>query len=132
MENIWLLRWRFDYSDDKPARYGLWSRSSRNPIDMAAFVNKENLRRASIEAKNFVNRDDVRILAECDGWDFVNFQWMAEARVSSADSRVTGHRLIGLKLVTRDWFFLVFRDGTMQKVPRPEDDKKFHYAGFGR
>src|SRR3990172_4226027 len=71
LKETYLLRWRFDFSD-KPTRYGVWNSS----IEPAWSVNKNNLVRASIEGKDMQTRE-TRIIAECDGWDFVNFEWVA-------------------------------------------------------
>lgn len=128
------IRWRFDFAN-KPMRAGMWSQSSKNPADMAAFVNKDGLVLASIEARNFYTQEQF-LIAECEGQDFVNFKWCAERHqvVSGTGlySFANWHNLVGLTLVTRDVELTVYFDGTSQIVKRTEEDKKFHYECFGR
>lgn len=125
---LYLLRWHFDYVGNLP-KYGQWSRAASRQEDMAYCQNKEGLVRASVEGKNVVTREVVT-LAECDGHDFVNFQWMAEFRAKSDGSGTYHH--VGLKLVTRENWVEVYTRGQVKIVPRTEEDKKFHYATFGR
>ena len=126
---FYLLRWRFDYLD-RPTKYGQWSRPATLVSDMAYAQHKEGIVRASVEGKDVETRE-VRILAECDGWDFVNFQWMAEFRAGS--DGYGSHRHVGLKLVTREnWIEVYVRGGIVKVVPRTEEDKNFQYAIFGR
>lgn len=130
----YLLRWRFDFGNGRPEKYGQWSRPATRNEDMAAFVNKDGIVRAAIEGKDIETRE-VRVLAECDGWDFVNFQWMAEARMgfgAAAPGPLAAHRLVGLKLVTREVELQVNEAGDVHVAARSEEDKKFHYEGFGR
>ena len=109
----------------------MWSLPAKNQQDMAAFSNKEGLVRASIEGKNFLTRN-IRTLAECDGHDFNNFQWMAEFRSQGMFATTGVHQLLGLKLVTRDLYMEVYSSGEVKILQRPEEDKKFHYETFGR
>lgn len=125
---MYLLRWRFDYLN-RTTKIGQWSRGATLEQDMAYFQNKEGVIRAAIEGKHQVSRE-VRILAECDGHDFVNFQWMAEFRGNVKGGGSSHHT--GLKLVTRDFWIEVYARGFQIKKPRTEEDKKFHYATFGR
>jgi hypothetical protein len=96
---------------------------------MAYFQNKEGLVRASVEGKDILTRE-IKTLAECDGWDYVNFQWMAELRMRSDGYGTSQH--VGLKLVTRDFWIEVYARGNVLRVPRTEEDKNYHYATFGR
>jgi len=125
---MYLLRWRFDYLD-RPTKYGQWSRAATLETDMAYFQNKEGLVRASVEGKDILTRE-IKTLAECDGWDYVNFQWMAELRMRSDGYGTSQH--VGLKLVTRDFWIEVYARGNVLRVPRTEEDKNYHYATFGR
>lgn len=123
------LRWRFDFSDSKPTRVGEWDvPHSHDPQKMAAFVNKENLRRAAIEALD-VDDEKLFTIAECDGHEFANFKWVA--RMVMNDEGVT-HELMGLMLVTANEQITVFRTGAVHVEPRTEEDKNFHYEGYGR
>lgn len=128
------LRWRFDFAQ-KVTRCGMWSRSSNKTEEMAAFVNKDGLILASIEAKNYYTQEQF-IIAECNGQDFVNFKWIAERHSVTGGTGLYSfsnwHQLVGLKLVTRDFDLNVHFDGTNQIEQRTEEDKKFHYEGFGK
>lgn len=132
-----LVRWRFDYTDHKPTKLGQWCRAGENPVDMAAFQSKENLATASIEVKENLT-GKIKILAECNGADFVNFSWVAGACVGAVATKIVGERqlrgqIIGLTLVTRDVKCTVMIDGTPPKIePRTEAEKAFNYAGFGK
>ena len=132
MPDYYRLRWRFDYSDHKPSKYGMWSRDPDNPNEKACFQSKDNLRRAVIEGKH-IRTFEIVTLAECDGWDFCNFQWMAEFRARANDIAGTAFcRHVGLKIVTRECWIEVGFHGGVNKIPRTEQDKNFHYAGYGR
>lgn len=128
------LRWRFEFAN-KINRCGMWSKSSNNPSEMAAFVNKDGLLLAAIEAKNFYTQEQF-IIAECQGQDFVNFKWNAERhQILSAPglySFANWHQLVGLTLVTREVELAVYFDGSSHIEHRTEEDKNFHYEGFGK
>lgn len=120
------LRWRFDFAG-RAARYGGWSRPASRQEDMAAFRMAEGLVRASIEIQD-VTTDDVQTAVECDGHDYVNFKWISAAYGVSAGVQ----RVVGLMMVTRNYETSVMTDGQVFCRPRDEDDKKFHYATFGK
>ncbi len=113
----------------------MWSMPAVLQSDMAAFVNKEGLVRASIEAKHMVSREIVT-LAEVDGWDFCNFEWIAQGRISGVGSGIGSKRLqgqiLGLRLRARESCYECFIDGSVLKRVRSEEDKQFHYAGYGK
>lgn len=94
---------------------------------MAAFVNKENLSRAVIEGKT--QDGQIQTIVQCEGWDFINFEWVMEMR--SNDEGIV-YNLLGLKLVTRDEQLWVLFTGDVRVEPRTDADKNFHYEGFGR
>ena len=111
----------------------MWSKSTNNPSDMASFQPKDGLVRAAIEAKDVSTRE-VKTIVECDGWDFVNFQWDAEFRTQMGAVNGMGvHTLVGLKMVTRDYWISVNQfTGKVRTIKRTEEDKNYHYATFGR
>ena len=122
-----MLRWRFDYSDGRPSAVGEWNDTSEGK---AAFTSKTNLRRAAVEAYDPAACAGVVTAAECDGWDFVNFGWVAvfdALALSSGENRV-----VALALTTREEIVEVGFSGTGSRRARAEDEKKIHYAGFGR
>lgn len=124
------LRWRFDFSG-RPAKYGQWDKPGETPETQAWCQNKEGLVRASIEGKDVVTKELVTV-AECDGWDFVNFQWMAAAIVKPffRGTANAAHFLTGLKLITREKAFEAYPTGEMRLIDRTE--KNINYATFGR
>ncbi len=128
------LRWRFDFTN-KPTKYGQWSRPAANQSEMAAFVNKDGLVRACIEARNYYTHE-MLIIAECDGHEFVNFKWNATRHKMMTSTNLpmlaNFHNLMGLKLVCADMEVDVYFNGESEVKPRSEEDKKFHYACFGR
>jgi hypothetical protein len=134
MTTFYLLRMRFDYHDGKAPWISQWGQTGPNPCDSAWAQSKTNLRRACIEGKNVTTREIVE-LVECDGHDFVNFEWLATASVPvgalSKEPSVKS-QTIGAVLVTRDTRSVVFPDGRIHVEIRSEDDKKIHLAGFGR
>jgi len=129
-----LLRWRFDYSDHKPTKYGMWSHPGEFDTEKAWCQSKENLLVAHIEGKNFVTREIV-LLASCPGPDFVNFQWIAGAvqrglRVSG--SKKLPWRVIGLMLVTRSQKTKIYDNGMVETEDHNIDYGRINLAGFGR
>lgn len=124
------LRWRFEYADGKPPRVGHWSRSSKDPDEMAAFVSKENLAFALIEGEDMTTWE-VKTLASCYGPDFCNFEWIAGAAYGLG-SGYTFHELIGLKIRGRDKTTSVYYDGSVFEADRSEADKQLHLAGYGK
>lgn len=123
---MFLLRWRFDFSDGKPSRFGMWSRPATRREDMAAYVNKTGLTRAAIEAKHIITREIVTV-AECDGHDFITFQWLSSARFSGIGHQLLSQQVYGLRLVSRDNFYDATVNGALNIVARPEDQKNFNY-----
>ena len=128
---FWDMRWRFDFAG-RPSIYGKWS----SPSVTAHDKNKEGLVRAAVEGKDRVT-GEIKALAECDGHDFVNFQWLATANVPRPMGKWEGdvkpvHRLMGMKLVTRNFQFFVMPDGDVVLQQRTEAEKKMNFATFGR
>lgn len=135
LDAIYLLRWRFEYNDGKPPKTGMWLQSHDNdPATQAWCQNKTNLSRAIIEGKHVATRQVVT-LAECDGVDFCNFQWraatMAPASVTGIKAVTLVGEVIGLELASRDFVIQVLIDGKTTVIARKEEDKSFHYAGYG-
>lgn len=120
------LRWRFDFHN-KPSRFGQWSRPASRNEDMAAFQNAEGLLRASIEAQN-VETNEIVTAAECDGHDFCNFQWVSAAFGFTGATA----KIVGLAMSTSDEICTVYVDGSTSCKERSDDDKKYHYATYGR
>lgn len=132
---LYKIRWRFDFAD-RSSKCGMWSQPATRDEDKACFVNTTGLVRASIEGKEYQPsgfEDKVVTLAECDGHDFVLFKWNAVFLGGTIPGKGPGkHMLLGLKLVTRDIEVDVYPNGETRVSQRSEEDKKFHYAAFGR
>lgn len=94
---------------------------------MAAFQNGEGLLRASIEAQSVLTNEVVTV-AECDGYDFRNFQWISAAFGFTGSNA----KVVGLSMWTRDERCSVFVDGSTSCEKLNEDDKKYHFATYGK
>lgn len=121
MREFYLLRWRYDYHDHKPPKYGQWNRHGDQPIDQAWSQDKSNLLRASVEAKNYYTKE-ITTVCECPGQDFINFKWMAAARTPlNPKGRVTvTPSLLGLTLIARNKTTRCFINGEYQEVSENE------------
>lgn len=131
-----LLRWRFDFFDSKPARYGIWNHAGTSELDYAWCVNKTNLLRASIESKCIVN-NTIRPVVEVDGPEFVNFKWVGCVKMpinfkNKIKKQTCSPINVGLTLVNREHEITFFIDGQLKIEERSEQDKMFHYACFGK
>lgn len=126
----YLLRWRFDFLDGK-VKCGMWSTPATNMVDMAFYNNRGGIVRAAIEGKHIHNRNTV-VLCECDGHEFVKFDWIGAARYSFKDGKTANHPSIGLAMKTRDHIVEVYGTGEAVLKERSEADKKFHYESYGR
>lgn len=124
--DLYKLRWRFDYAN-RPSKCGQWSKPATRDEDMAARQLKDGLIRASIEGQD-ISTQEIFTLAECDGHDFCNFQW-----ISAQYGMSPGHaKIVGLAIMTRNQVAQVFVDGSSKILERPENDKNYHYAIYGR
>ncbi len=133
-ERLYRLRWRFEFSDGRPPKYGQWSNPGNIETDGAWRVNKSNLSRAAVEAE-CLRTFNITTLAECDGWDFVNFEWQAVASMPGflgVEAISPRGEIVGLTLVTRELQLVCFINGDQAVKARTEADKKIHLAGFGR
>lgn len=126
------LRWRFDFVS-RPTRWGKWSAPGKTPEMQAWCNNGEGLVRASIEGRHAITQE-IKTLAECDGHDFVNFQWLAVAMTPASLVGIAKpvHALVGLKIVTRETEIGVAADGSVATRVRPEAEKRINFATFGR
>lgn len=129
----YMVRWRFDFAK-RPSAVGFWGRpgDQKTGEGLAAFANKEGLIRASIEGKD-MNGGAIKTLIEVDGHDFCNFQWMAAAKYAlGGGHQVCPMKLLGMKLISREFEYWAFPTGLVHREPRPEEDKNYHYATYGR
>jgi hypothetical protein len=129
----WFLRWRFEYSDGKPPKYGQWDRHGDFASDQAWSQDKTNLLYACIEAKGSTSRE-VKVIHRCPGADFVNFNWIATA---SAPLNLKGSitpipRIVGLMLIDRKQKHQFFSSGATDTFDHGKDYGVEHLTGFGR
>lgn len=134
LERRFYVRWRFEYLDGKPPKYGMWSRpADKNDTANQAWCHNKNVARAIIEGKD-IRTKEVVSLVECRGDDFINFQWNAVARLNLGSNIGREYtpltKLSGLKLVTRYKVFDVYETGEVVESVREEDH--YNYATFGR
>lgn len=133
--NLYHLRWRFDFSNGKPSKWGMWdSPGPKGDLATKAWChNGESLLFASVEGKNRETGHIVTLL-QVPGEDYVNFQWDAAAIVNPGFvGTVTPiHRLVGLRLIARDSEYVVRATGETETVPRSEASKLINFATFGR
>lgn len=134
------LRWRFDYADGKPSKYGGWLNpgDEKSPNLLAYRQSKVGLGYARIDVKN-IETNCTAPIVECPAEDFVNFEWLARASSPlllkgeiKLGGSMYGTGLVGLILVTRYEKIQVTIDGQVKRIPRTDadrnNDKLFHYG----
>jgi len=130
----YLLRWRFEWNG-KPFKAGMWSHpgDERDLENKAWNKNKEGLLWAMVEAKNYINRADQKIVVAVPGQDFLNFQWIALGMIPMRNLKVESQATTligGLKVLTRHEEICVYDTG---KVTRgPHDNHMINFATFGK
>jgi len=127
----YLMRWRFDYLD-KPSKVGMWSQSSKNPVDQAWNKNV-NPSRVKVEVKDIETRE-TKVVVDCPGADFLNFQWMAIARTPGffKGSITPIHQLVGLQMWTREKKIAVLDTGKIMMTDMTPEDLNTNFATFGK
>lgn len=133
LESPWRLRWRFEYSNGRPSRYGIWDYSDAKHALGSAFAQpKDNLLYAIIEAEN---RDRNRVIHAivCDGPDYCNFAWEATAYVYSIATSNTQLDTVtnGLTLVSRTHRHTFYRNGNFKIIERTDPDTLYHFGTEG-
>jgi hypothetical protein len=127
---LYLLRCRFDFIN-RPTWASQWDKSGPNDTDMACYQNKNGLLRAAIEGKDFFSKK-IKILAQCEGQDFCNFEWAATVAASAGATGKIEATNVGLVLVTRYERLTIYKTGKAQIEMRSEEDQKMHLAGYGK
>lgn len=133
--NYYLLRWRFDFQTGG-SRFGLWSQTGNLESDGAWRQLRAGLevKRAYIEGKHYVS-GVIRTLAECDGHDFVMFEWMANAffdPFSVRGNKTPYTSIAGLSMVCREKIISVMTDGLANIRDRPTAHKNLNFATYGK
>ena len=108
----YLLRWCYHFNGSKPSVRGQWSPGGSEGD--AASVSREGLRCAVIEAKDIRTRE-VFPLYECDGQDFVIFQWIATQSYSGFSRGA--HSVDGLRIIARDQYIEAMVNGDVNPFP---------------
>lgn len=124
----YLLRWRFEFKD-KPAVFGMWNSNAITAWDK----NGEGLSKVLIECKSTVTKE-TRVVAECEGHEYRNLQWVATAAVpSSFSGTVTPlSKCTGLKILTTDEEVAILTTGVCSRRKLTEAEKGIHFATYGR
>jgi len=124
---IYRLRWVFEFNE-KRSVVGQWNGASRLPRDMAAFVNKDGLKRAVIEGEEQFTWRLNRFL-EMPAADYVSMEWVAAVSaplgLANVGSAKIGGMIIGLTIVGRDKKITIYIDGTIKEQLLSEQEKKF-------
>lgn len=124
-KQVYWLRWKFEYNDNKATVTGIWN--NHGPLPNRAWnKSKENLAFAIIEAKDLVTNLESKVVV-VDGHEFCNFEWIARQHWKSKESQI-----IGLQIRTRKEIIKVYCNKKIEKISRPIDDLDFHYVGFGK
>ena len=129
------LRWRFDFFDGQKERCGIWNNSGALDTDGAWCVNKTNLRRAAIEGETVGEHQVVTALWECDGHEFVNFEWLVAAGIGipfGTGEHTFTPGIVGLAGVSREFKDEVFIDGSARRRVRTEEEKKNILAAWSK
>jgi hypothetical protein len=107
----------------------MWNQSGPNPSDAAWRQPKDGLAYAFIEGKHRITKE-IRLFAQCDGFDFCNFEWIGAA--SSPGVIKQGIKLatfvVGLSMVTRNARLIVMRNGQMRVDRRIDPDTFYHFG----
>lgn len=138
----YLLRWRFEYKDGKPPKYGMWSAApKKDDYANQAWCHNSNVAFAIVEGKNIATKE-VKPVVVCAGDDFVNFEIIALALTPALALKRLREKKIteltpptlfaGISLRTRYEVLEVFETGDINRRPRPPEDMDFNYATFGR
>lgn len=125
-----LIRWVFDYSD-KPTRRGIWSTTTKNPVDQA-WNKTTGASRMRIETKDMYTKE-VKTVVDCPAKDFRSFRWMAIARVPSFAGNVQPiHQLVGLEMWTDEKRIQVFDTGDIKLSELSEENKNLQLVSYGK
>jgi len=134
---IYRLRYRFEYFDGKPTVFGKWDHSGDHAANQAWTQKRDGLARVIIEGKHNVTKETVSIV-DCSGQDYRMLQWIAAGFLGSRQLKNCGNgitpatRNIGLALWTADKKIAVFNNGVVHVEELNEQEKKYHFATYGR
>lgn len=121
MNKVLRLRWCFHYHDNKPSVRGQWFGGEEGA---AASVSKENLRCAVAEAQD-MRTWEIFPLYECDGQDFIIFQWITLRHLGCFSGPLGFIRLEGLRIISRYQYIEVLRNGEVNIFPVEKPNENF-------
>lgn len=114
------LRWVLKYHN-KLTKFGMWTKGIEDPATKASCQSRHGLVFAGVQAKNRSTRETKTIIG-CHAPDYVEHRWIAAAP-SPVRAPVPVHimgAIQGITLVTRDFKFHCYVDGTIKRVPMNE------------
>jgi hypothetical protein len=124
---IYRLRWVFEFNE-KRSVVGQWNGASRLPRDMAAFVNKDGLKRAVIEGEEQFTWRLNRLL-EIPAADYVSMEWVAAASapvgLKGVNKATISGMIIGMTIITRNKKITVYIDGSVSERLLDDDERQF-------
>jgi hypothetical protein len=131
-QSLFDMRFRFEYSDGKPTMLGKWNDTNKHAKKQAWSVNRTGLSRVMIEARN-IETGEIKVVVDCPGHDYRFMQWRAVRSFNlNALSNQTLTRNIGLVLWTSSKKIYVYNWGKVEIEELSIDDKKYHFAAYGR
>ena len=115
---MFYVRWSLIYRDGKK-RHGLWNEPGvkDDPKSQAWLQPTKGLAWACVEALHIATRKTF-ILAECNGQDYCQFQWIGTVPLRGGDHVP---KIRGMVLVSRDMEFDVYMSGEV--FPRQRRNK---------
>lgn len=119
------LRWRFQFSDGKPDKYGQW-----NGSQIAAWsVNKANILYAVIEGEK-IGAWSIHEFVRVPGPMYATCKWVAACGVSTKAVGKYGAiqkagDIVGLTFQTNDEAITVFIDGRIDRRSLTDYERKF-------
>jgi hypothetical protein len=124
----YLLRWRFDYSDEEK-KCGGWLRSGETTELNAWAQKRDGLQRVCVEGKDLHSRRTT-VLAEIPAEAFVTVKWKAAVvcpppgLLKSTKELTLKPTLIGMELVSKDFVTDVLIDGSVNIRELSDEQKK--------
>lgn len=110
-KKVYRLRWRFEYSDGKPDKWGIWNHDEECSPYGATLTDKTNLLFAHIEAEPIDGSEETKKVVTCAGPDLRHVGIVMTARVSD-DLQYQQRFFVGLKLTTTKEQVTAYVDGT--------------------
>lgn len=131
-QSLYDLRYRFEYSDGKPTILGKWNDTNKHAKKAAWAVNRNGLSRVMVEARN-IETGEIKVVVDCPANDYRFLQWRAVRSINPMQlSQQTLTRNIGMVLWTSAKKIYIYNWGKVEIEELNEDDKRYHFAAYGR